>query len=311
MLSSYVVDGFATAGNVCGARLVGEAAGKRIKKRARRANANANENERFDERFDDRSDDEPTSDDETPVCVCRDELRWTCVRVLAFGLTAGLAFLAVFFLFESQLVALFTADEEVASFLRARGVWRTLALAQPLNALVFVYDGLVYAFQDFAYARELMSTGVGYVFLPSLAFVAASARPTTLADIWRCKVALNAWRLALLAARTHGWSLTKRGFACLVRENQNQNRRGRGAEAAQRAPRQAAARGGGDGGGEPDDVAWTAAPAPAARDGADAIGAESPTSHWRQLGSAAREDGDASGDDVEAPLLSRGSPRGH
>ena len=309
MLSSYVVDGFATAGNVCGARLVGEAAGKRIKKRARRANAN--ENERFDERSDERSDDEPTSDDETPVCVCRDELRWTCVRVLAFGLIAGLAFLAVFFLFESQLVALFTADEEVASFLRARGVWRTLALAQPLNALVFVYDGLVYAFQDFAYARELMSTGVGYVFLPSLAFVAASARPTTLADIWRCKVALNAWRLALLAARTHGWSLTKRGFACLVREN---GRRGRGAEAAQRAARQAAARGGGgDGGGEPDDVAWTAAPtpAPAARDGADAIGAESPTSHWRQLGSAAREDGDASGDDVEAPLLSRGSTREH
>ena len=173
---------------------------------------------------------------------------------------------------------------------------------------MFVYDGLVYAFQDFAYARELMSTGVGYVFLPSLAFVAARGEdPTTLADIWRCKVALNAWRLALLAARTHGWSLTKRGFACLVLENE---RRGRGAEAEQRAARQAAARGGGDGGRESDDVAWTAAPAPAARGGADAIGAESPTSHWRQLGSAAREDGDASGDDLEAPLLSRGSPRG-
>ena len=297
MLSSYVVDGFATAGNVCGARLVGEAAGKR--KRSRRANANENE------RSDERSDDEPTGDD---VRQCRDELRWTCVRVLAFGSIAGLAFLAGFFLFESQLVALFTADEEVASFLRARGVWRALALAQPLNALVFVYDGLVYAFQDFAYARELMSTGVGYVFLPSLAFVAARGEdPTTLADIWRCKVALNAWRLALLAARTHGWSLTKRGFACLVLENE---RRGRGAEAAQRAARQAAARGSDDGGGESDDVAWTAAPAPAARDGADAIGAESPTSHWRQLGSAAREDGDASGDDLEAPLLSRGSPRG-
>ena len=41
LLSSYVVDGFATAGNVCGARLVGEAAGKR--KRSRRANANENE----------------------------------------------------------------------------------------------------------------------------------------------------------------------------------------------------------------------------------------------------------------------------
>ena len=55
-----------------------------------------------------------------------------------------------------------------------------------------------------------------------------------------------------------------------------------------------------------------AAPARAAgaeRNRADAVGVESPTSHWRQLGSAGREDGDGSGDDVEAPLLSRGSPR--
>ena len=138
---------------------------------------------------------------------CRSTLRSSrdsgrcATRVLAFGLVAGACFLALFFLAEAKLVALFTSDEQVAAFLRERSAWRTLALAQPLNALVFVYDGLVYAFQDFAYARELMSTGVGYVFLPSLIYVTV-ARDTSLADVWRCKVALNAWRLALLAART-------------------------------------------------------------------------------------------------------------
>jgi hypothetical protein len=51
-------------------------------------------------------------------------------------------------------------------------VWHTLAYAQPLNALVFVYDGLIYAFQGFSFVRELMEVGVGFVFLPALAAAA-------------------------------------------------------------------------------------------------------------------------------------------
>ena len=309
MLSSYVVDGFATAGTVCGARLVGEAAGKNADDE-RDENENENENE--------SSASLPTSADgshsvlsfDTPVLP---RLRSVCYRVLAFGLVAGACFLALFFLAEAKLVALFTSDEQVAAFLRERSAWRILALAQPLNALVFVYDGLVYAFQDFAYARELMSTGVGYVFLPSLIYVTV-ARDTSLADVWRCKVALNAWRLALLAARTHGWSLTARGFERQVRKNGNGivATRLSAKKTNQRATRRERA----PPGGADDFVAGAMerqnAPARAAgaeRNRADAVGVESPTSHWRQLGSAAREDGDGSGDDVEAPLLSRGSPR--
>ena len=45
-----------------------------------------------------------------------------------------------------------------AAVLRADHVWRTLALAQPLNALVFVYDGLIYAFQAGAYIRPHFSS---------------------------------------------------------------------------------------------------------------------------------------------------------
>jgi hypothetical protein len=307
MLSSYVVDGFATAGTVCGARLVGEAAGKN----AADENENENENE--------SSASLPTSADgshsvlfsETREVLPR--LRSVCYRVLAFGLVAGACFLALFFLTEAKLVALFTSDEQVAAFLRERSAWRILALAQPLNALVFVYDGLLYAFQDFAYARELMSTGVGYVFLPSLIYVTL-ARDTSLADVWRCKVALNAWRLALLAARTHGWSLTARGFERQVRKNGNGivATRLSAKKTNQRATRRERA----PPGGADDFVAGAMerqnAPARAAgaqRNRSYAVGVESPTSHWRQLGSAAREDGDGSGDDVEAPLLSRGSPR--
>ena len=67
-----------------------------------------------------------------------------------------------------------TRDPNVAAGRARRAeTWRTLYLAQPLNALVFVYDGFMYAFQDFAYIRELMEVGVGYAFLPSLAWTAA------------------------------------------------------------------------------------------------------------------------------------------
>jgi hypothetical protein len=128
-------------------------------------------------------------------------------------------------------------------------------------------------------------------------------------------VALNAWRLALLAARTHGWSLTARGFERQVRKNGNgivATRSYKNKKTNQRATRRERAPPGGADYFVAGAMERRAAPARAAgaeRNRADAVGVESPTSHWRQLGSATREDGDGSGDDVEAPLLSRGSPR--
>ena len=201
-----------------------------------------------------------------------------------------------------------------------------LALAQPLNASVFVYDGLAYAFQDFGFVREAFEVGVGFVFAPSLAAVAlaygaiGSSVPSGvmrgtfetagiegptgvetpgagLAAIWTCKVALNAWRFAAFAARTHLWSLAAAGFvagadAARVKAEAETRRGGRGAG---RRRRGAEARGAVEGeipAGPP------AAAAP-----------ESPVSHWRRRGrrgsggGRGEAAGDGGGADVEAPLL--------
>ena len=228
LVSSYVVDGFATAGTVLGSKLVGEA---------------VKEEERAMEKFEQTRN--PTrnpmrnsvTDDEVEANISVSEpgesgalsvlpaTRSVCHRVLGFGLITGFGFALLAYFGKYFLIKLFTNDSAVISILSDKNTWLTLVYAQPLNALVFVYDGLIYAFQDFAYARELMSTGVGYVFLPALIFIATANNASgnnnsssiTLADVWRCKVALNFWRFLLLSMRTHFWSLTRKGFVTMAR----------------------------------------------------------------------------------------------
>ena len=92
--------------------------------------------------------------------------------------------------FHACLVRAFTSDESVADALLDEKLWTLLAFSQPLNAAVFCLDGLVYAFQDFGFVREAFEVGVGYVFVPTLAW-AYGKTPTTLAAVWTAKVALN------------------------------------------------------------------------------------------------------------------------
>ena len=50
---------------------------------------------------------------------------------------------------------------------------------QPVNALVFVYDGLIYAVRAFGFLRNAL---------------AKSLSPSSLLAIWAAKAALNCWR---------------------------------------------------------------------------------------------------------------------
>ena len=210
MVSSYLVDGFATAGTVLGSAMVGEAATAAAAvgvDRSRRSPRRSHEPVRRRRRiFISGS----TPGSEPPAVL--PALRLLCHRLLVMGLLTGLGFAAGLVLGRDQLIAAFTRDPATADVLRAPAVWRTLAGAQPLNALVFVYDGLIYAFQEFGFVRELMEVGVGFVFLPALA-AAAWASPPSLAGVWAAKVGLNVWRAAALGVRIHGWLLTPRGLA--------------------------------------------------------------------------------------------------
>ena len=222
MVSSYVVDGFATCGTVVNARVLGEAHAKFNAWRGEegRGRRSGDEHEAVDEGVDEGVD-EFVSDERSAIARALGPLRSTSLRLLGFGVAGGCAFLLALHAARDALIAAFTSDPEVRAILVEARVWRVLALAQPLNASVFVYDGLAYAFQDFGFVREAFEVGVGFVFAPSLAAVAlaygaiGSSVPSGvmrgtfetagiegptgvetpgagLAAIWTCKVALNA-----------------------------------------------------------------------------------------------------------------------
>lgn len=63
------------------------------------------------------------------------------------------------------------------------------------NAGVFVFDGLLYAGQYFAFVRNQMISGIALIFAPALA--AGLWTHQGLFGVWLAKALLNAWRLSL------------------------------------------------------------------------------------------------------------------
>jgi len=81
-------------------------------------------------------------------CGCR-SLQVLCNRVLLSGLAIGTLCGIGFFVAEDWLISLFT-KADVTIVILHNNLWSLLCVVQPLNSLVFVYDGLLYASQSFA-----------------------------------------------------------------------------------------------------------------------------------------------------------------
>ena len=77
---------------------------------------------------------------------------------------------------------------------------------QPVNALVFVYAGLIYAVRALGCLRNALLLGVCCTFAPALA-LAKTLSPSSLLAIWAAKAALNCWRCgsALLLIHVRHW----------------------------------------------------------------------------------------------------------
>ena len=111
--------------------------------------------------------------------------------LLAVGV--GSLAMILFSTFKSRLIDLFTQDAETIAILQGP-LWTVLAVAQPVNAAVFVLDGLLYATQSFPFVAAMMTAGFSLLFLPVLAWTQAEVHAVW--GIWLAKVALNLGRLA-------------------------------------------------------------------------------------------------------------------
>ena len=139
------------------------------------------------------------------------KLRSLTVRLLSYGVSLGFFFCVIFLAFGSEARKLFAGDEQTNYYLGK--TWMLVTFAQPVNAVVFVLDGLMYATKSFAFAREVMVAGVGVVFLPTILSATlindgnSSSGAKVIARVWTAKLALNVWRMLFLSGRVFFWIL--------------------------------------------------------------------------------------------------------
>lgn len=86
-------------------------------------------------------------------------------RMLRWGITGGVAFGIGVALLRPGLVRLFTPDDDVADL--ALAVLVVVAALQPLNAVVFVLDGVLIGAGDLRYLAKAMVVSLVAVFLPA------------------------------------------------------------------------------------------------------------------------------------------------
>ena len=121
-------------------------------------------------------------------------------RMVQWGIGAGVVFAAAVLALRAVLVPLFTDDPAVSSL--AREVLLVVAVLQPVNAVVFVLDGVLIGAGDLRYLAKAMAVSGLVVFLP--AALAVLWLDGTLLWLWGALALLMCARLAGNVARFAG-----------------------------------------------------------------------------------------------------------
>ena len=121
-------------------------------------------------------------------------------RVLSAGLLCGVFAGSFFYVKRDYIISMFTKDQATVEILKG-GMWLLLVLIQPVNSLVFVYDGLMYASQSFLFIRNYFLVGFVVVFAPALGLGMSFWH--TLCAVWFSKACFNIWRCAGAAYLIH------------------------------------------------------------------------------------------------------------
>ena len=129
-----------------------------------------------------------------------DDARAAGRRMVQWGLGAGVVFGAVVLALRGTVVPLFTDDPAVRS--AAREVLLVVAVLQPVNAVVFVLDGVLIGAGDLRYLAKAMAVSGFVVFLP--AAFAVRWLDGSLLWLWGALALLMAARLVGNVARFAG-----------------------------------------------------------------------------------------------------------
>ena len=87
-------------------------------------------------------------------------------RLLVGGILCGCFFSILYGFGKDMMVALFSQDQQLKILLDK--VWPILVFTQPINGLVYVYDGILFGTRDYALLRKRMMEGLCLIFLPAM-----------------------------------------------------------------------------------------------------------------------------------------------
>ena len=124
-------------------------------------------------------------------------------RLLILGSCIGVFAMIMMATFKIQIQRFFTHQPKTLS--NVSSVWYLLCIAQPVNSLVFVYDGFLLASKSYSFMRNMMTTGLILIFLPCILMsTLVLFKDKTLFAIWLSKAVLNLFRLLSAIWRIHG-----------------------------------------------------------------------------------------------------------
>ncbi|HEX7168287.1 MAG TPA: MATE family efflux transporter, partial [Acidimicrobiales bacterium] len=130
-------------------------------------------------------------------------------RMVQWGVVAGVVFAAAVLALRGVLPGVFTDDGRVAAL--AMDVLVVVAILQPINAVVFVLDGVLIGAGDLRYLAMAMLLASALVFLPAAGIVHAA--DAGLRTLWLALAGLMGARLLGNVARFRGgrWQVVGAG----------------------------------------------------------------------------------------------------
>ncbi|MFK7825109.1 MAG: MATE family efflux transporter [Oligoflexales bacterium] len=120
-------------------------------------------------------------------------------RLLTGGFFCGCLFSLIYTFGKSFIIPIFSSDQELRTLLDT--IWLILVLTQPINGLVYVYDGILFGTRDYTFLRKRMLEGLVLIFIPSIGLLTIIL--DNLFGVWLSLCLLAGYRMATSAAFHH------------------------------------------------------------------------------------------------------------